>query len=948
MNYLKFLILFIISFISYNSFAVCSVIDNELITSPIRSLNGLKIEFYNDNNCPTDARSGPYDVFLTRGSDIKNANDIKFHFSQSDIIRNNNKEIINFYSFNSHLARIYIANNQIQSSIGSVFEDSDNSDNYIISGINMSLVTKIAFGSNNIIGTIDNIRYNINDVDMPLIIDKSYKILEINTPSYLQDRIAIDGVIYYDYTKDGTSDDNTIPLQCLNDDDTSYNLGYYFDDNKNVRFRGCCFQNLYSAGEIYDDVRIVNNLNYDESYVGDSNSGAHLATPPSGSLDCAIGVASSNIFQYYFDSNICEIEFVESCDGNGIMPEDALINACSTISQGDIINAQNGRDRNIQIACKVGCENQGGGLFYNLSSNDAAVTISGAACTPKTQTLTAWVNSPNNRNGDRQVPVGINANHNAVYLFDIERTNIPCLPGYAEGSISYYFENNSENIKFNGSCTPLRYQLSSWSGWGSFGGAIDMEVEYNPTYTQTSSTKGVVGCQDGFTPSDNLGYYFTADNPPLLQITGSCESNYCMESAIEALKPNNVVDITMRDNDYSVGERFNFVCDNNNGYEDGANGAPHIICQPNGNWSNVSGNCILHQCLASDLTAMIGNIYNSQNFVNSNYGNSVALTCNNANRYFNANNAPNAICNIDGWQINNPCIRSCVNYNIVGETANINSIRPNNPGRSNVGHIIEYTQCNDGYVKNSTIANPRITCQENGNWQFSGSDNCIINDNHCGNPDRIANANHNINSGRLNQEFTINCNTGYVGVINLRCQSDGNWNIEGSCQLQCHINQSSGDIGRSTTDRSTYPVYNDPGSQVVLDRCNNNYIKANNNHPYKTCNPDGRGYSNSGSDNCIARTGDATHTIDNINSFDSNNLYELFRANNTVQMSVSDGNWVNRVVLPGGMADGQRFILTRNATWLTRVIYGNSSYTPPRGTTTTFIFDSAQNLWVRQ
>tara|TARA_B110000259_G_scaffold58364_1_gene68936 strand:- start:5063 stop:7453 length:2391 start_codon:yes stop_codon:yes gene_type:complete len=482
-------------------------------------------------------RSSPYEILISRDSVLKNSTDIKFTISESDrsLTTNKGKNIIRFYS-NQGLSQdllyeIYIKNTSDREiSLNTYLSDvtatiNKDGTTYTLSNIDLSRVSKIQFGDDVFVGKIDDIQYAINDSNFqPIIAIKPYKLyptgqgVETTTmklaaiPVKLIDKIVNKSIIYYDPDKDSN---NPEAINCKDNYVKFGNLGYYFEKNeeKELIFEGCCFLSAYGALIQQGLLKISESIEYDIDYVGVDKKKI------SSKVQCANGGSASGDLSYYFDKEDCNIKLYGICNGDGIIPESGLITECSTKQVDDVVQKSDGTDDDIEINCKIGCENSGE-LNYNLSSSTAVVTISGVACNKKTKTLQEWAVS-----SGKSIPKGINGGLNAQYMFNENTNTLSCIPGYEDGTIIYKFQDNLEVIIFTGSCTPKKYRLDSYDNWESISGLTNLlTVDYDED-KESAERRGPLTCISGYESDGNLGYYFNGintDGEPNLVINGNC------------------------------------------------------------------------------------------------------------------------------------------------------------------------------------------------------------------------------------------------------------------------------------------------------------------------------------------------------------------------------------------------------------------------------------------
>lgn len=972
MNYVRIFTIIILFYVT-KSFASCYDINNEFENDNLR---GLKVTFSNtesSGDCNFPKQSSPYILLIPRDSAIKSTSE--FNFTLSSQISSIHNATIKFYSGSDILAQIFIQNGAVTSDPNNILESVQDGQNkiYKISNILFQNISSIHFDSTAIDGNfvIDNMGYISDSVDIPIIVNKSYRIKydQSETPDsynalYRSKNIPHLNIlklpiIYYDFSKDI---DNKGSLTCKDNDHISTNdLGYYFeqDNDKEIKFTGCCFANQYPAGYQWGPFITNEVINFDPGNDADLifptiGENEQVVIESSNKVVCAnanMGAVSDGNLSYYFNSSACRLDFIGRCSGGGIIPDSDLINDCSSLTTGHPIDeSQSGSIH--YIACKSGCEyeDENNRLSYELKDNNV-VEISGTVCQGITKRLSQWVSS---------VPLGLDGGIELQYIAgDNNGGALNCKSGYEEGSISYIFSNGNINF-IDGSCSPISYELGTANNAALKTG---LNTAYRVNYSEESTNPlGSEACEVGYS-ADNLSYSFNSNsNPdmnPELVITGNCVENRCLISEVNNNVLSNIInkqdsqissEINCNDTDCGVNTQIIFDCNASSRYIASAN-PPKVTCQNDGTWLS-SGECRLDGCSGSDLAALTGNTYSYTTSISNNYSygyNVENISCNTSNRYFSGSGSPIITCTMNGWNISNECVLGCfppTPNNIGGAPSNLRSIISNTAGTRRLSTDVYYRICQDGYVK-SGGSDPYVHCHGASGWLFYGSDNCM-DANYCGERS-VANA-PSISSGYLGKNVNINCNTGYSGIVNATCQSDRSWNISGNCQLQCHRNRAAdtGNIGRSTVNLSLYPIYNDVNSSITYNSCSNGYIKSNNNHPSKTCQTNGY-FTNSGSDNCVSKTGSATYTISNANNFNSSSLYGLFRGNNTINMTVRDGNWVGRVYLPEGMSDGQRFIFHRGSTFATTIHYnGGQSYSPSQGSSVSFIFNGSSNSWVRQ
>jgi len=589
-------------------------------------ITGLAVTFSNS----VCSGSSTYEILISRDSVLKNSTDIKFTISELDrsLTANKGKNIIRFYS-NQGLSQdllyeIYIKNTSDREiSLNTYLSDvtatiNKDGTTYTLSNIELSRVSKIQFGDDVFVGTIDDIQYAINNTGsfQPIVIKKPYKTIN-ESPPYLSadttmksavipekliDGIVNKSIIYYDPDKDSN---NPEAINCKDNYVKFGNLGYYFEKNeeKELIFEGCCFLSTYDTFNQQGLLKISESIEYDIDYVGVDKKKI------SSKVQCANGGSASGDLSYYFDKEDCNIKLYGICNGDGIIPESELITECSKKQVGDVVQKSDGTEADIDIDCKIGCENSGE-LKYNLSSSTAVVTISGVACNKKTKTLQEWAVS-----SSKSIPKGINGGLNAQYMFNEYTNTLSCIPGYEDGTVTYKFTNGTESIIFTGSCTPKKYRLDSYDNWESISGLTNLlTVDYDED-KESAERRGPLTCISGYESDGNLGYYFNGintDGEPNLVINGNCNrKQYTLNDYVDSNRLTGIdgsISVSYDENKISIASMGSLNC-NSNYRSDGNLGYYFNDINDDGELDLViNGNCVL-----DDENSVLAD-YNALNF----------------------------------------------------------------------------------------------------------------------------------------------------------------------------------------------------------------------------------------------------------------------------------------------------------------------------------------------
>ncbi len=889
------IILFILLF-SRTLFAACYDMDN--LFDNDGNIGGLKISFFNNNNCSEDyKKSSPYKIFVSKNSSIKNSNEIKFRIPNSDLAINEDQDIIVFYSRIGLIARVYVGGGEVKISPASA-SITKNGETYSISNIEFRNISKLTFGSKSFVGIIDNIRYRTNNTDfIPLIAIKSYRIYTEekfsseqvrvkSLPPKLRDGVAVKSVIYYDHKKDYN---NKGILECKSGYEKTNDLGYYFEQTgfKLIKFTGCCFREQYDSGFMDGNLKTTENIDYDSSIVGESD----ITPRASNDIVCQIGrITPGSNLSYYFDTDRCSLALTGSCTGDGEIPNSPLINQCSTMQVGDVVLNSAGTNSNKVIACKIGCTNDQN-LFYNLSAQDASVVISGTACREKSKTLRNWAS-----NSGLSVPKGLNGNQFITYLHNGSSSlgAVNCIPGYHDNSITYYFPENTENIVFDGFCTAKKYRLDSYDSWSridGLNGAIEVDYDEN----RTVLSPGLLDCSVGFSRS-NLGYYFTDrndDGEPDIVIVGNCIENTCPGNLVNTVRPINTKARTQLLTVYSRDSNLEFQCDDTAGYVLYDTTIPKINCQDSGDWL-ASGSCRLHQCQTDNLISDISTLDElNQNYdfgpSSYNFDHEFDLSCNNSIGYVNDGTDPSIKCTLDGWDLDNTCqMHQCLASELLSKISKFNKINQNNnfgPETSyNFDHQIDLScDSSSGYINDGT--DPSIKCTLDG-WELN--DTCELNQclaselsSEISKFNKI-NQNNDFGSAtsyNFDHKFDLSCDSssGYVNNgtdPSIRCIIGG-WQLDDTCQIhQCLVDDAESLIATSTKLNQN----NDFGSAASYNfnrqfelSCNDSigYV-SNGTEPFVECRIDGWMLSN----NCTIYRCSGSSLSTAISS--SNGMYSSF------------------------------------------------------------------------
>jgi hypothetical protein len=941
------------------------------------NITGLAVTFSNSTTC---TKSSPYEIFISRNSTLRNSAEIKFTISELDVslLENNSKNIVRFYSNQDLLHEIYIKN----TSVGEISSNTYLSNvtpaitkvgtTYTLSNIEFNRVSKIQFGDDDFVGKIDDIQYATNatnDSDFqPIIVIKPYKTHPENQaptvqtmklaaiPTKLIDGIIGKSIIYYNHNKSNGANGE---ISCNDTHEEFGDLGYYFakDEEKTLHFEGCCFPKTYGEGVMQNPLQTNASISYDAEFVGIGNKTI------SNEVRCIAGrsVSGQNL-SYYFNEETCNIELAGNCTDDGAIPNSALITVCSTKQVGDVVQKSDGTDIDKEILCKIGCENSDelDKLKYNLSSSTAMVTISGSACNKKTKTLHSWALL-----SETSIPKGINSVSSAEYMFNEDVNTLNCIPGYEDGTITYKFQENQEIIIFTGSCTPKEYRLDSYSDWASISGLTNsVTVDYNEDINSVIA-KGSLSCDITFSPNAELGYYFAdqnGDGESNLIITGNCIANICVGSLANENKPPYTRSEDNLNAAYSVNSTVTFECDDSNGYIPVDGNPPKLTCQTDGIWSTPSSSCVMSTCLnGTHLPSVINGsskVNYSGNFgtdSNYNFGKKFDLSCNSSAGYVQNGSAPNIECAIGGWELSptscqfDRCSKEAF-YNAIDVDRFTYLLSPDQDDYAYDDTVPLSCNSDNGYVGSVTSAK----CAINNQWNKVGGV-CTLNTLHCSSTPTGLNAKtEEISDRSINATNTINCNSMHVGEntygnnIILTCKSNGSWGVSENCiSRTCSGSNLSSWIGESGLHSSSGGTYDVDDGNITFNICKYGYIKANNSHPYAVCRGGDR-YEYYGDDNCVVTSAgygglDGT-VVQDINYFDSNELYSVFRYNNTVRMTTINGNWTGSITLPEIGVEHKKFIFTRNAEYTTNISYAGAIYphTPDTNSTTTFEYYSGR------